>query len=460
MTADERVAAMLEAVPLFRVHPVRFPVPGPEGRSQCTCWKGPKCRAVGKHPHLKKWPDRASRKPEAVKKWLKQFPGCNWAVVMGGEHVGVDIDNEEAWEWLQERARYHGTPIPHTIATRTGRGVHLFYRSPIFDVGNGKGRGHIKIDVRGKGGQLLLAGSLHHSGVHYDWLEGCRPADCDHEPALIPDWMVQEILLAPDLVVSPGKAAATANGDAAAVEKPAKAKRTPKGPTEQDLEHRRRLWENNRVDITKFTVRRGGLTLADWRVQHLLFNPRKENYRLIQATWDRNRGPGGVQPFTDQSPSAYEISLANFAACDKRTPQEIVDLIVLWRTRHFPDKPLPHRARLEPTLLKAYLLAEKRGHIRMKRGRKEGSSLGKPSETLKTHIPQVIECGRRVSPVGEVYSVAVAMGEVYSVDNSLGLGVDEFYSMEKGVGWMYPARGVYGVGWAVAVTGAARFRGG
>ena len=442
MTVEERVAAMWEAPPLFRVHPMRDTIVGPDGVRRCTCpgkWitkegKEAECPGAGKHPRLKKWPDRASRNPKVIQKWLKQYPGCNWGLVLGGHYVGIDIDDQEAFDWLEERARFHGVPIPHTIAARSGRGLHLIFRSPIF---NARGRNHhrsglyLNMDVRGYHGQLIAAGSLHKSGVNYEWLDGCHPADLNHEPALIPDWMMREVVIKKHKrrsITSAGKATSTETAKAT-TEEPLT------GQTEQDKEEdRRRLWENNRVDIAKFTIRRGG-AIPKWKLVEL-FSWRKLNHERIKATWDRNRGPGGVQPFTDQTSSAYELSIANSAACEKWTPQQIVDLIIRWRIKHFPARPLPSRSRLESVLLDAYLLAEERGLIRKKRGRKKGFVLQKPSESLKT--PQLTW---RVEPAGgspeeTVYSVAVAVavGDDLSVEEALGVREGDIYSMGLGVG--------------------------
>lgn len=97
----------------------------------------------------------------------------NIAVVTGAlsDVIVIDADSTEAVRSCTQRLPY--TPWQ----TQTSRGFHLWYRHPGIRVAN-RARietrdGRLAIDVRGDGGFVIVAPSLHASGSHYreagDW---------------------------------------------------------------------------------------------------------------------------------------------------------------------------------------------------------------------------------------------------------------------------------------------------
>jgi hypothetical protein len=99
----------------------------------------------------------------------------NLAIITGAISgvVVVDADDPIALAWCTHH-------LPYTVwQTKTSRGYHLFYRHPGVRVPNRAalaiGVARFKIDVRGDGGYVIGAGSIHASGVEYaeggDWTQ-------------------------------------------------------------------------------------------------------------------------------------------------------------------------------------------------------------------------------------------------------------------------------------------------
>lgn len=106
--------------------------------------------------------------------------GCNYAVATGSRS-GVwvlDFDTLDAYQRLADS-------FPPTYTVATGRGVHLYFRCPEWLVKNSAGELGAGIDVRGEGGYVVAAGSLHKSGRTYDLMEDVEPADA---PAWLLEW--------------------------------------------------------------------------------------------------------------------------------------------------------------------------------------------------------------------------------------------------------------------------------
>jgi hypothetical protein len=118
----------------------------------------------------------ASRDPETVRGWWKQWPQANLAMRCDGLLV-IDVDGaggERSLDVLQRRLG----ELPATRAQQTGRGRHLLYTAMI-ELGNstrmlGRPEG---IDLRGgPRGYVVAPPSIHPSGHVYRWLDERPPA--------------------------------------------------------------------------------------------------------------------------------------------------------------------------------------------------------------------------------------------------------------------------------------------
>ena len=144
----------------------------------------------GKVPAIA-WREYQTRHPtdDQLVAWFGGAP-MNIAVVTGAISgvVVIDADNPDALRWVVRHFTY--TPWQ----TQTSRGFHLWYRSPDVRVPN-RARletrdGRLAIDVRGDGGYVLVAGSIHASGAEYleagDWT-----VPREGVPRFWPGWLVR-----------------------------------------------------------------------------------------------------------------------------------------------------------------------------------------------------------------------------------------------------------------------------
>jgi hypothetical protein len=142
-------------------------------------------KARDKKPDVASWkPYQTYKATEAdISKWASNV-SRNAGIVTGtisGIFV-LDVDSEEANTNVQKRG------LPRTACVKTSRGYHYYFRLPDFTVPN-----RIKIltgvDIRGEGGYVVGAGSVHESGHVYVWLNSPR----DTPLAGAPEWLLDLI---------------------------------------------------------------------------------------------------------------------------------------------------------------------------------------------------------------------------------------------------------------------------
>lgn len=96
----------------------------------------------------------------------------------------IDIDGVEAARTFDAMGN-----IGHPLIQKSARGWHLFYAwSAACDgIRNSAGFLGDKIDVRGDGGYVALAPSVHRSGFVYRW------QNWGHDPSPAPDWLIERL---------------------------------------------------------------------------------------------------------------------------------------------------------------------------------------------------------------------------------------------------------------------------
>lgn len=120
----------------------------------------------GKHPVPLSWARDSTCDPAMLARMFGHGP----------RNVGIDcarsglavLDEDEPGE-LDRLCRDHGQQLPETLAVSTGKGRHLYFRQPAglpFTNSTGALRAY-RVDVRGRGGYVVGAGSLHASGRLY-----------------------------------------------------------------------------------------------------------------------------------------------------------------------------------------------------------------------------------------------------------------------------------------------------
>jgi len=124
-----------------------------------------------KHPLTEHGFLDASRDPSVIEVWWRRWPAANIGLPTGAvsNFDALDIDPRHGGdESLAELEAQHG-PLPFTIRAFTGgRGDHVLFRHRS-GITNARGGLPVGIDVRGDGGYILAAPSIHPSGRAYAW---------------------------------------------------------------------------------------------------------------------------------------------------------------------------------------------------------------------------------------------------------------------------------------------------
>lgn len=140
-----------------------------------------------KRPALSRWTDAATADQDTVRVWWEvEHPDAGVGIVTGpGSGLWVlDVDDHDSLHDLEQRHE----KLPPTLTSITGSGgLHLFFRWPAGaevrnDAGRRLGPG---LDVRGEGGFVVAAPTVHPNGSEYAWDLG-EP----DEPVDAPQWLV------------------------------------------------------------------------------------------------------------------------------------------------------------------------------------------------------------------------------------------------------------------------------
>lgn len=145
----------------FALFPIHGVVDG-----KCTCGN-PDCANIGKHPATSNGLTDATKDIDTLAALWNRRKGLNVGIATGAASgiFVIDIDGEQGEKDILE----HGQ-LPATLAAKTGRGRHLFFKHPGVHV---KTRTRLigqKVDVRGDGGYVAGVGSNHASGSIYEWV--------------------------------------------------------------------------------------------------------------------------------------------------------------------------------------------------------------------------------------------------------------------------------------------------
>jgi hypothetical protein len=196
------MTAALELAELgWAVFPLHWPKVLPSGEVKCTCGNAD-CGNVGKHPMTPNGLTSATTDTKQIRDWWRQWTGANIGVATGAASgiVVLDVDPRHGGdESLRGAMDEHGE-LPETVEARTGGGGrHFVFAHPGSRVSNSHGAkgwlGRSGLDVKGDGGYIVVAPSLHASGNRYAWEPGASPFDL--KPSALPAWLVPPERLKP-----------------------------------------------------------------------------------------------------------------------------------------------------------------------------------------------------------------------------------------------------------------------
>ena len=137
----------------------------------------------------------ATRDEKQIREWWTRTPDANIGIATGNGLFVVDIDGEEAENWYINALGRHGGH-PETLTTATARGWHMFYWSKA-KIPNSAGLIAPHVDVRGTGGYVVGAPSIHPDGHVYKLVSKAEIAEA-------PNWLVD--LALPDRPPPPSAA--------------------------------------------------------------------------------------------------------------------------------------------------------------------------------------------------------------------------------------------------------------
>jgi putative DNA primase/helicase len=149
-------------------------------------WSVIPLRPKDKTPVIDSWKPYQKERPAAaqVLTWWRKWPDANIGLITGAVSglIVLDLDSPEA------RADAEACGLPRTPTVKTGKGWHVYFAHPGGEVRN-FARKRPGMDLRGDGGYVVGAGSIHPSGSVYGW--EISPDECNLAP--VPEWLMAMI---------------------------------------------------------------------------------------------------------------------------------------------------------------------------------------------------------------------------------------------------------------------------
>jgi len=107
-----------------------------------------------------------------IRGWWAQWPDANIGLCTGSDFWALDVDSPHGTTSLAKLEAEYGA-LPSTLEQRTGGGGrHLLFKMPHgVTIKNSVSKVATGIDVRGKGGYIIVAPSKHASGRSYEWVD-------------------------------------------------------------------------------------------------------------------------------------------------------------------------------------------------------------------------------------------------------------------------------------------------
>lgn len=152
-------------------------------RGRCACSKGAGCSAAGKHPRTMNGVKDATADLERVTAWAERWPMTNWAASPVGGLV-VDVDPRNGG--FDSIGQWGDLPATTTVLTG-GAGKHLYFTLPEGIEVSNRNPWLDGVDIKTKGGYVVLPGSNHISGATYQWGD-------QRDPVVAPEALIASIL--------------------------------------------------------------------------------------------------------------------------------------------------------------------------------------------------------------------------------------------------------------------------
>jgi len=144
------------------------------------------CNSAGKHPRTKNGVRDATTDRAKIRQWWETWEDANIGVATGKESgfFALDVDPRKGGaDSLASLEAKHGK-LPETRTADTGGGAHYLFKYPDFPVKNSTGEIWPGLDIKGDGGAIVVAPSLHAGGKRYRWRNAAQIADA-------PEWFLR-----------------------------------------------------------------------------------------------------------------------------------------------------------------------------------------------------------------------------------------------------------------------------
>lgn len=171
--------------------------------NSCSCGEVKPCKRA-KHPVGGLVPHGlidASTDPKIIRQWFDGKP-FNIGICTGdiSQIFVLDRDDRDGGaQSLSDLEAVHGQ-LPATLTQRTGNGVHYLFRFPADQlVKNSAKKLAPGLDIRGLGGYIVAAPSVHENGNTYTWLDCDMPSR--EQIATAPPWLLK--LIAQSVIKAP-----------------------------------------------------------------------------------------------------------------------------------------------------------------------------------------------------------------------------------------------------------------
>jgi Bifunctional DNA primase/polymerase, N-terminal len=181
-------AALAHAEAGFRIFPTHHPIDAGTSAVRCSCGSKGGCN-LGKHPAVKEWQTVATTDQAQIKKWWTDQPSSNVGVLTGSANkiTVIDVDPLNGGDTTWARLLRNNEPLPITMIVDTGSDGNHWYFAEVEGVGSAAHVLGDGVDIRGDGGYVIGAGSLHASGKRYS--TSLVGGDVGIQPA--PDWLIK-----------------------------------------------------------------------------------------------------------------------------------------------------------------------------------------------------------------------------------------------------------------------------
>ena len=123
-------------------------------------------------PHITRWPREASSDPDQIRRWWARWPDAGIGGATGFPFLVADVDDDTVYDLLASQ----GVTLPPTRTQTTSRGRHYIYRVLQPAGSRGHSAYYGRMDVQGTGKSIVLAPTLHPSGIRYQ-MDGNPYAD-------------------------------------------------------------------------------------------------------------------------------------------------------------------------------------------------------------------------------------------------------------------------------------------